>query len=55
VFNQEPYTVKASTPDRPNSTDNIYQDLLLLETTASGDGYAATFPIGIDLTTIGSG
>ncbi len=55
VFTQEPYTVKASTPDTLNSTDNIYQDLLLLTTTQSGDGYAATFPIGIDVSSIGSG
>jgi protocatechuate 3,4-dioxygenase beta subunit len=55
VFTQEPYTVKSSTPDTLNSTDNIYQDLLLMEVRESGDGYAATFPIGIDLSTIGSG
>lgn len=55
VFTQEPYTVKASTPDTLNSADNIYQDLLLLTTTQSGDGYAATFPIGIDLSMIGTG
>ncbi len=54
VFTQEPYTAKASTPDTLNSRDIIYEDLLLLETTQSGDGYAATFPIGIDLTTIGT-
>ena len=51
----EPYSVKASTPDTLNSTDNIYQDLLLLTTEQSSDGYAATFPIGIDVSTIGSG
>lgn len=55
VFAQEAYTVKASMPDTLNSTDNIYQDLLLLTTEQSGDGYAATFPIGIDVSTIGSG
>ncbi len=55
VFSQGAYTVKASTPDTLNSTDNIYQDLLLLTTEQSGDGYAATFPIGIDVSTIGSG
>lgn len=55
VFAQEPYAAKGATPDTLNSTDNIYQDLLLLATTQSGDGYAATFPIGIDLSTIGTG
>ena len=47
VFTQAPYTVKASTPDTPNSTDNIYQDLLLLTATQTSDGYAASFDIGI--------
>lgn len=55
VFTQEPYTVKATTPDTLNSTDNIYQELLLLSPTQSGDGYAATFPMGIDLSTVGTG
>ncbi|MDP9309377.1 MAG: intradiol ring-cleavage dioxygenase [Chloroflexota bacterium] len=55
VFAQAPYAAKGSTQDTLNSTDNIYQDLLLLDTTQSSDGYAATFPIGIDLTTVGSG
>ena len=30
VFANEPYAAKGSPPDRLNSTDNIYQDLLLL-------------------------
>ncbi len=55
VFTQAPYAAKGSTPDTLNSTDHIYQDLLLLDTTQSGDGYTATFPIGIDLSTVGSG
>jgi len=55
VFTQAAYTSKASTPDTLNTTDNIYQELLLLTTEQSGDGYAATFPIGIDVSTIGSG
>lgn len=55
VFAQAPYAAKGSTPDTLNSTDNIYQDLLLLTTTRAGDGYAATFPIGIDLSTVGTG
>jgi protocatechuate 3,4-dioxygenase beta subunit len=55
VFANEPYAAKGSKPDTLNSTDNIYQDLLLLTTTKAGQGYAATFPIGIDLATVGTG
>jgi protocatechuate 3,4-dioxygenase beta subunit len=55
VFSQAPYATKGSTPDTPNSTDNIYQDLLLLTTTQTGDGYAAGFDIGIDPSTVGGG
>jgi protocatechuate 3,4-dioxygenase beta subunit len=55
VFSEGAYTVKAATPDTLNSADSIYQDLLLLTTEQSGDGYAAAFPIGIDVSTIGSG
>jgi protocatechuate 3,4-dioxygenase beta subunit len=54
VFAQSPYVEKGQR-DQLNSTDNIYDDLLLLTTTQSGDGYAATFDIGIDPTTIGTG
>ncbi|MBK9712380.1 MAG: intradiol ring-cleavage dioxygenase [Kouleothrix sp.] len=55
VFAQAPYASKGSTPDTLNSTDNIYQDLLLLTTTKTDQGYAATFAIGIDPTTVGTG
>lgn len=55
VFTQQPYAAKGSTPDTLNSTDNIYQDLLLLTTTKTSDGYAATFDIGIDPSTVGTG
>ena len=55
VFTQEPYASKGSTPDTLNSTDNIYQDLLLLTTTKTDQGYAATFDIGIDPSTVGTG
>ncbi|MDQ5851108.1 MAG: twin-arginine translocation pathway signal protein [Chloroflexota bacterium] len=55
VFANEPYAAKGSTQDTLNSTDNIYQDLLLLTTTQTADGYAATFPIGVDLSTLGTG
>jgi hypothetical protein len=55
VFAQAPYTSKASTPDTLNSTDSIYQDLLLLTTAQTAQGYAAAFDIGIDPTTVGTG
>lgn len=54
VHAQEPYAAKGQR-DTLNSTDNIYQELLLLTTAASGDGYAATFDIGIDPTNLGTG
>lgn len=54
VFTQESYAARGSTPDVLNSADNIYEDLLLLSTTQTADGYAATFPIGIDLSAVGS-
>jgi protocatechuate 3,4-dioxygenase beta subunit len=49
VFTQEPYVAKGSTPDTLNRTDNIYQDLLLLTTTKTDQGYAATFDIGLNI------
>jgi protocatechuate 3,4-dioxygenase beta subunit len=55
VFMQAPYASKGSTPDTLNSTDNIYQDLMLLTTTKTDQGYAATFDIGIDPSTVGTG
>jgi protocatechuate 3,4-dioxygenase beta subunit len=55
VFAQAPYASRGSTPDTLNSTDNIYQDLLLLTTAKTDQGYAATFDIGIDPTTVGTG
>jgi protocatechuate 3,4-dioxygenase beta subunit len=54
VFAQSPYVEKGQR-DQLNATDNIYDDLLLLTTTQSGDGYAAAFDIGIDPTAVGSG
>jgi len=54
VFTQAPYASKGSTPDTLNSTDNIYQDLLLLTTTKTDQGYAATFDLGIDPSTVGT-
>ncbi len=55
VFTQEPYSGKGPVQHTLNSTDNIYQELLLLNTTAAENGYASTFSIGIDLTTVGAG
>ena len=55
VFTQAPYASKGSTPDTLNSTDNIYQDLLLLTTTKTDQGYAAAFDIGIDPYDVGAG
>jgi protocatechuate 3,4-dioxygenase beta subunit len=54
VFTQQPYAAKGQR-DRLNSTDNIYQELLLLTTTQTDQGYAATFDIGLDLSTLGTG
>lgn len=54
VFGQAPYASRGTEPDTPNSADNIYQDELLLTITTSGEGYAATFPIGIDRSTLGA-
>jgi hypothetical protein len=55
VFTQAPYASKGSTPDTLNSTDGIYQDILLLTTTKTDQGYAAAFDIGIDPSTVGTG
>lgn len=44
---REPYAGKGRR-DTLNSTDNIYQDLLLLTATETDQGYAAVFPIGVD-------
>ncbi len=49
LFTQEPYLSNGAVPDTPNSSDSIYQELLLLAASQSGDGYAATFDIGLDL------
>lgn len=54
VFTAQPYAAKGQR-DTLNSTDNIYQDLLLLSPTHNSSGIAAMFPIGIDLSTVGTG
>ena len=54
VFSQAPYASGGTEPDTPNREDNIYKEELLLTITKSGEGYAATFPIGIDRSTLGA-
>ncbi len=57
VFTQEPYASKGQR-DRLNSQDNIYQsggDQLLLTLTQNGEGYAAIFDIGLDLSDTSTG
>lgn len=54
AFAQESYASRGPR-DTLNSTDNMYEDLLLVKATQANEGYAATFPIGIDLSTLGSG
>ena len=49
VFAQAPYASKG-TPDTLNSTDSIYQDLMLLTVNKTDQGYAATFDIGVQQT-----
>jgi protocatechuate 3,4-dioxygenase beta subunit len=51
VFTRQPYASKGPRNVR-NDSDNIYRsggDQLLLDAVASGDGYAAAFAIGLDL------
>ncbi len=54
VFTTAPYADKGER-NTFNSNDNIYQETLLMTVAEDGDGYAATFPIGIDLSTVGTG
>jgi protocatechuate 3,4-dioxygenase beta subunit len=54
VFTQQPYAAKGQR-NTLNKTDNIYQDTLLMTVAKTDQGYAATFPIGVDLSTIGTG
>lgn len=53
VVTQAPYD--KGTPDTTNGTDSIYQDSLLASPAMSGEGVAATFALGIDLSTVGTG
>jgi protocatechuate 3,4-dioxygenase beta subunit len=54
MFAQAPYASKGRR-NTLNRTDGIYQDELLAAVTQSDQGYAATFPIGVDLSTLGAG
>jgi len=54
VFTQAPYATKGQR-DTLNSTDSIYQDLMLLTVAKTDQGYTTTFPIGLDLSTVGTG
>ena len=54
VFTQAPYASNGKR-DTLNSNDNIYHSLLLLTVTKTNQGYATVFPIGLDLSTIGTG
>ncbi len=46
VLSRAPYESRGQR-DRRNNRDGIYKDLLLLTTTKAGEGYVATFDIGI--------
>ena len=48
VFTQAPYSGKGQR-DTLNSTDRIYDEQLLLAVDQAGDGYAATFDIGLQI------
>lgn len=51
VLSKAPYSERGQ-PDTTNATDSIYEAdgrQLLLDLKTSGDGYAATFPIGLQL------
>ncbi|MDQ3248262.1 MAG: intradiol ring-cleavage dioxygenase [Chloroflexota bacterium] len=54
VFAQEPYASKGQR-NQLNSTDGIYNDLLLLTVNQANGGYAATFDIGLDLSNTDTG
>ncbi len=48
VFTQAPYASKGKRGTL-NSNDGIYKDLLLLTVNKTGQGYAATFPVGVSV------
>lgn len=48
VFAQDPYNSRGA-PDTTNARDNIYNDETLLNLSADGDGYLATFDVALEL------
>jgi protocatechuate 3,4-dioxygenase beta subunit len=48
VYTKAPYSAR---PNRStlNSNDNIYDDMLLMNVVPSGDGYASTFDVGLQM------
>jgi protocatechuate 3,4-dioxygenase beta subunit len=54
VFAAAPYAA-AGQRRTLNRVDGIYRSELLLDVTETADGYQATFPIGIDRSTLGTG
>lgn len=48
VHAQEPYAARGRR-NTLNAEDNIYNDLLLVDVSRTGDGYAATFNVGMEL------
>jgi protocatechuate 3,4-dioxygenase beta subunit len=53
VFAQAPYAAKGRR-NTLNRTDGIYQASLLLTATETAEGVAATFPIALDVSTLGA-
>jgi hypothetical protein len=54
VFAQAPYAAKGRR-DTLHRTDSIFQPELLLDVTQTAQGFATAFPIGIDLSALGTG
>jgi protocatechuate 3,4-dioxygenase beta subunit len=48
VFAAAPYNARGNRDTR-NSNDNIYDDMLLMNVTPSGGGYASTFDVGLQM------
>jgi protocatechuate 3,4-dioxygenase beta subunit len=48
VYTNAPYNARPNR-DQLNSSDNIYDGMLLMNVVPSGDGYAATFDVGLQV------
>lgn len=48
VYTQSPYSARPNR-DVLNSNDNIFNDMLLMNVVPSGDGYASTFDVGLQM------